>query len=739
MKFRLSKQRQVNLGEFDLKTICPSLHDDPAFSADPHSNPYSVTSHDSWLSPPPLGHPVLKRANIALTLHDTSDLDSDFQLLQPPNSPVTPNSSPQHPTTRDKLPIISSALSMNQGLTSVMSEDDHRSSLRPPPKKESKKMNFLSRRQSAQPQPIKSFFSSMGKKERRHSGLPFSGDTTPRPRSVQNTEGPSASASVAPRIPEHLDQIDELDETNPWGIPIHHDGPYEVVHAQVNKRVGNPVPLGLYNMHAFQANGQTYIPPQVPTGVSLNLSPGQILHRHFLVPSVHPGTPPHPGPYTPHIPEGPLFTPPHEPRHISTFPDVESGPKVHDDPPRIQETLQHSDDPSFSIGMAMLEPEDNVPVPPRVFRSQAELPDEQDFDPYDPVNLESDHRQVPSPLVSAQPEPFQSQTSQYSQNKGSTGIPLNKLDVIQPAGHSRNNSDPPMYKEYIGDEDDGHQPSNETPSMEQQKSQSSSQTSQTSLSPPISQGPATMNGAGLQRPNKYDNGPPLNGSQHMGFLPPDRNTPRAPAVTRDQDVQVVQGMHYVLSTQTSPPILHPRQDGMPSLSVNHGNEPDVQSTHYSTSTYSSSQFQNGRKPPPHRHLPKRLVMPTPLNTGPPPNAMAPLHIGVPQSQISSQVNVKQTRFHLSPFNQHSLPRSPLGNLPMTPMHHHGNTRAEDVGGRKLRKRASMIDTPTPAPVITTVSFAPPIIGFHHNGTNDKVIASSKTEKLPRRLLSKRNT
>lgn len=60
---------------------------------------------------------------------------------------------------------------------------------------------------------------------------------------------------------QDLDQIDELDETNPWGIPIHHDGPYEAANAQVNKRAGNRVPLGLannglYNAHALQANGQ---------------------------------------------------------------------------------------------------------------------------------------------------------------------------------------------------------------------------------------------------------------------------------------------------------------------------------------------------------------------------------------------------------------------------------------------------------------------------------------------------
>jgi hypothetical protein len=60
---------------------------------------------------------------------------------------------------------------------------------------------------------------------------------------------------------QDLDQIDELDETNPWGIRIHHDGPYEAANVQINKRAGH-VPLGLsssnalYNAHASQANHQ---------------------------------------------------------------------------------------------------------------------------------------------------------------------------------------------------------------------------------------------------------------------------------------------------------------------------------------------------------------------------------------------------------------------------------------------------------------------------------------------------
>ena len=274
------RQRKAKLEQYDLKIISPSLHDDPAFSADPHSNPYSVTSHGSCLSPPPPGHPLLKhnkRPNIALVFHGTPDSDSDFQLVQPPNSPDIPGSTNSYPgyphspmttnplTMYNKLPTPSSpSPSMNQGLNpTVMSQGARRPSVL---KKENKRMSSLARRQSVLPQPIVSFFSSMGKSERRRSDLPSSGfpGDTDLPKPVQHTGGLPTLAPVAPKNlgrrsrVQDLDQIDVLDESNPWGIRIHHDGPYEAVKG--HKRADHaPLGLasnGLYNAHALQANNQ---------------------------------------------------------------------------------------------------------------------------------------------------------------------------------------------------------------------------------------------------------------------------------------------------------------------------------------------------------------------------------------------------------------------------------------------------------------------------------------------------
>ena len=394
---------------------------------------------------------------------------------------------------------------------------------------------------------------------------------------------------------------------------------------------------------------QTYIAPHVPTGVSLNLSPGQILPRQFLVPFIQPAvssTPP--GSYAPPFPAGPLLSHPNEPQYTTTIPD-DTDSEIRNDLSTIQGITQHGGDTSSnSIGMAMLELTDNAPVlSPHAFLS---LPHEEDFDPFD------QHRRVPSPLLSARPELFRGQANQSPQDTSSTGTSSNKLDVIRPVGHLRNKSDPPMYNKHI---DDGRQPLNEIHLREQRQLQSFSQGSQNPLT---SQDSEVLAGTGPQQhSNKSDNGLPSNDWRNVSLIPPDRNSPPPPAVSRGQRIEVAQG---------------------------HGNEPDVQSTRYSASIYSSSQFPSGRRPP--HYLPKRLVMPSPLNTGPPPNAAASLH-----------------------------------DSPMAPMQYHGNSRAQDIsvfgfGGRKLRKKASMI-----------LSFVPPIIELRRN--DDKGMAQSKTESKLKRL------
>ncbi|KAF8973593.1 hypothetical protein BDZ97DRAFT_378851 [Flammula alnicola] len=347
MKFRLSVQ-PTKPKEF--KSIAPShLLSDPAFSADPHSNPYFV-NNPTWVSSPPVGHPVLKSKNtrpVAKFATDNSIIasaDFDFQLLQPPNSPVsflggsgTPDSprfpfpSPLNnpsstPASKTAAPSTTASSSLGPRTVTVAASTASSVTLQPPALKEEKKkrMPFLSRRKPSQPAVPNASLTALKSPKSKAGPLPTSYDVTqsarpaaprmasepvviqsnakrpafPPRHATTGADTPSSTAAssstASKRLGEglssrnqDLDRIDELDETNPWGISLHHGGPYEAA-VQALRRGENRMPLGFsnggindYHKQAMHAHGHAYVPPQAPIGVSLNLSPGQILPRNF--------------------------------------------------------------------------------------------------------------------------------------------------------------------------------------------------------------------------------------------------------------------------------------------------------------------------------------------------------------------------------------------------------------------------------------------------------------------------
>lgn len=80
-----------------IKGVSPTLYDDPAFSPDPHANPFFATSHDAWISSPMVGHPTLKkdaqRPPHVVIPPDSRD-SGEFRLIQPPNSPMSDDDPP---------------------------------------------------------------------------------------------------------------------------------------------------------------------------------------------------------------------------------------------------------------------------------------------------------------------------------------------------------------------------------------------------------------------------------------------------------------------------------------------------------------------------------------------------------------------------------------------------------------------------------------------------------------------
>lgn len=264
--------------------VAPSLLSDPAFSTDPYAHPfYAVTSHEPWLSSPPAGHPTLKSKSRRRPPADDVASDSEpFHLIPPPNSPVNVPEGPQHPIVfvvpndvlgtgpgpephSQHLPSPTTAAEPASGQSH---QESYQSPTPPPPptahppaspKRRITLMTLLKRRSSHQPQSSASANPKLRKASTLSKPVPNNSDVTRPPISLPETNpnvesqllpprpstlGTSTPATVpmpsngqpAPKrrptdIPpnrqENLDRIDELDETNPWGVALHHGGPYE--------------------------------------------------------------------------------------------------------------------------------------------------------------------------------------------------------------------------------------------------------------------------------------------------------------------------------------------------------------------------------------------------------------------------------------------------------------------------------------------------------------------------------
>lgn len=223
------------------KPIAAGLLTDPAFSPDPLTHPYHNVA---WSISPPLGHPVINPRTFTLT-----DPDSELRLIQPPNSPVsdiaTQDSRPRFLFPPPTPPADSPATSPSPPVTKPQ---------RPTKPKRKFRMPFLTRRKTTQPVP------KTGDPAPAHP--PHDVTQPPRPavalrRAVSErtiftpnpattgTDTPRSTASSSTRNRD-LDRIDELDESSPLGISLHHGGPYEAA-VQAIRRSDRRMPLGMLN------------------------------------------------------------------------------------------------------------------------------------------------------------------------------------------------------------------------------------------------------------------------------------------------------------------------------------------------------------------------------------------------------------------------------------------------------------------------------------------------------------
>ncbi|KAJ7102121.1 hypothetical protein B0H15DRAFT_926808 [Mycena belliarum] len=226
-----------------------------------HYNAASVTSHSS----------------LALPLSNVSAASTS---MSPSSSSSLSGSHPSTPT--DMLPKLPEAPELDRPavVASPVAETfdrgadlaDRLRTMSPPPEYET----------IASPRPLNTRTDSAP--QLRHigpPGLPHRSATAPMP--VALTSASRRPNDARPQAYD-LDRIDELDESNPLGVALHHEGPFQAI-ASVLKG-----PPGLGNPYTPLRMRPAKSPEPGEFGGSLGISPGQVLPRNF--PYFQPAVPP---------------------------------------------------------------------------------------------------------------------------------------------------------------------------------------------------------------------------------------------------------------------------------------------------------------------------------------------------------------------------------------------------------------------------------------------------------------
>ncbi|KAF9460152.1 hypothetical protein BDZ94DRAFT_949365 [Collybia nuda] len=321
---KVSPSSKSNHANLIIKSVPSTLYDDPAFSPDPLSHPFFATNHDAaWASPATMIH----SPNLPLSLNSPA-LDINTGGADKPSTSIPPITSTLHNKTVGKFytrqpSSNTSAYESQQSLTPISSTSPSTDSHRPldtdpkpvevPHLPLQKKKNSLTmfwqksnntsgsiesensnNKLQESPPSYDTIFSARPAHSRgvsapelrqsveRPSVLPRPATTTadsrlPPPASKRNTDGHLIRA-------HELDKIDELDESNPLGIPVHHGGPYEAIQKMVQPKTPHNIGSQYQDQPQKPQISKGHLnyhtaPP--PIGVSLNLTPGQVLPHNF--------------------------------------------------------------------------------------------------------------------------------------------------------------------------------------------------------------------------------------------------------------------------------------------------------------------------------------------------------------------------------------------------------------------------------------------------------------------------
>ncbi|KAG6817711.1 hypothetical protein H0H87_004502 [Tephrocybe sp. NHM501043] len=735
----------------DLRSpLTPIYDDDPAFSSDPHAHPFFAAQMPWSLRP-----------------------DDDARLLP---RPALPMFSDDHSSTTHET-ASSSASSSNHTSTTLSSPPtsadshsspwtpDKASHLRWPPDAQKKKKNIamfwrrtppetvlasvdLARNVSPSPSPPppRNMTPTPRPPPARVATAqqPFVATNRPNltPRSATATADfkppPLAARRVAGVLAlrgNELDRIDELDETNPAGLPLHHNGPYEAAHQPTSQdpaaepKVPHNIGSQYQPSHRRNVSDITSV-PIVPAGVSLNLSPGQVLPHNFyyqldqtmmppVAPLNAPGWPPQPQPQSrpkTRSHSQPQLQPQSQPRS-----------RAHaQPPPQTQTQTQTQPYPAFHQNTyhANYDQERPVEHPPVVHDNKhARLDGSQQSSR--PRNSPPEYSSLPaSDYVSKgdmkkAPLHFSTPLSNF---KGEENL---AYDIAYTKGdHKRSVKEQQLYPVSPINIQSDFRINTPAPRHHQQ----------------INRLPPRMQALQMQVPRSDEK---HRRSPRPPNVPPDfaapgqvghrrrSQTPQPQMVDHNQPL-FIDNNGFPASAPAPPSfdilqsIRDPIQPGAVSHPLHvHDQGPSARSVHSSSKSTQSGTSKGA--PPPH-HVPKRLIMPAPLQTSQP---IAPRH--QPQPPVGPHY---LEQYDWQP--QMRPPSPPIVPSALDP-YIESQLRAEDMqmaqSRSKLRKRSSAQAAPLPPPA-HSLSFQPTPL-YNDVLSSQQFSSSRKPEKPQKKLLSKR--
>ncbi|KAG5654731.1 hypothetical protein H0H81_007487 [Sphagnurus paluster] len=782
-----------------------SLYDDPAFSPDPHAHPFFATTVPPApvsFSPlkgdarPPLNittrlkhtpvpslrqHPTpMFSDDHSSTTHETSSSSNHTSLTSPPTSTDSHSSPWPAPSPAEKAaqpppwPPETQTQKKKKNITMFWRRTPPETVLEsaapdlahdvPQPKPRSTSSSPMS--QTPRPAPARILSAPKAAKPIKRPILPTrpattAGDSKPPPSAARRALG---GLSLRP---SELDRIDELDESNPLGLPVHHGGPYEAAHRPITQEpiressIGSqyqwdpsPIPKpkksrnkatflpahhhGTYS-HLFQQQPRVHpipdmaVVPIIPPGVSLNLSPGQILPRNFYYQLAAHAIPP-PTANTPGWPPHPQQYPANQEIPHRSHRERRRKPEVKVIP--VDSKSAHLDGSQHSIRHRSLPPPEYSPYPTdgsavKVDRRASQIPvsfvepPAEKFQGLD-LGLEAPRHSNRHSVVE-----YQQQQPHIPQLHNLNLVPDHRAPT--PAHrHTQTNPRLPPRMQALqmqnGRPDESHRRSPRPFTQElspidnmlaqplrRRRSKGRVQSPHTPVDAEKLPLFVDNNGFPASVPTLHVEPPPLpNQDQIQSNVVPQQ------LQAHEQHVRNVAHSLTGRSWYTSP------GNASSPPNPNHPQDHDARSTHPSVTSSARSTQSGGSRAPPH-HLPKRLVMPAPLQTT---QFTAPRHQPAPRHMDHSQTWQPQLR----------PPSPPIAPTPLETYTHlaHAQDIPMDPHGRKLRKRHSVQVAPPVFPITQPIDFEPSTL-YSEILPPEPARPARKPDKASKKVLSKRRS